>query len=108
MYAIVDVNYRSTANSLGTVVQIGPRRFTNETIDKIATQHAGGQDSGGYIPCVGVRLKRHHSDSRLQLGCEIHPCQIDDIWGMPRELGEIARRPSLELTALGLLPYGEE
>ena len=108
MYAVVDIQNRGGADSLGTIIQISQRRFTNETVARIATQHASGQNPGVFISCIGVRLKPRLTQSTILPGSAIHPCQIDDLWGKPLAISQIAHRPCRELVALGLLPFAED
>lgn len=84
IWAIVDVYNRGGASSLGTVFKVATKRFTLEQIAQAATKRAGGPDSGGYIPAIGVKLNK-----RVEQGTIISESLVDEIYGTSRNLRSI-------------------
>jgi hypothetical protein len=90
MYAIVDVDNRGGAYSLGTIVSIHERKPTLSKIAAIALKRSGGPTSGGLIPHVGVKLKKR--EDVYYVGLIINENHCDDIFGDEYSLNSIAEQ----------------
>ena len=67
MFAIVDVDNRGGASSLEQYSRFTRGKPSLSTIARVAERRAGGPNSGGDIPCVGVKLIKKE-DTEYYLG----------------------------------------
>lgn len=88
MYAIVDVYNRGGAYSLGTIISTHERKPTASKIATVALKRAGWPHSNGYIPCVGVKLKKKEG-CIYYAGLIINENNCDDIFGDEKSLNSI-------------------
>ena len=101
MWAIVDVYSRGGCYSIGTVIQLGRRRFSLVDIERAAIKRVGG-DRSAYIPCVGVRLK-----SSYGMGSIIQDTHIDEIYDSEYSIRSI-QDPSMALQEFDFEKFVEE
>lgn len=88
MFAIVDVDNRGGASSLGTVLSLHERKPSLSTIARVAERRAGGPNSGGDIPCVGVKLIKKE-DTEYYPGCIISERHCVEIYGEEKSIRSI-------------------
>jgi hypothetical protein len=93
MFAIVDVYNRGGASSMGIVLSLHERKPSLSTIARVAERRAGGPNSGGYIPCVGVKLIKKE-------GVEYYPGRIISEWHCAEIFGDERSIRSIENQAL--------
>lgn len=93
MFAIVDVYNRGGAFSLGTIVKVSQRRFSLKSIDSFASTYSNYPRSGGFVPCVGVRLRKNSGN--FYEGVVIQDGHCMEIYGSEHSLKSIQNVPDV-------------
>lgn len=96
MFGVIDVYNRGGAYSLGTILQLSKQILSHSAIEKVAIKRAGGPDSGGYIPCVCVKLV-DATNGTFKVGTIINPDHIVEIWGSQSSVNSIADVPMRDI-----------